>query len=66
MFSKLAIIYKDRVPQETINEWLKMAKLGADFLHTHGMDSEGDFYFALKQNGKPLVQPYNIFRYPTS
>ncbi|CEN49593.1 hypothetical protein CCAN2_2000015 [Capnocytophaga canimorsus] len=25
------------------------------------MDSDGNFYFALTRDGKPLVQPYNIF-----
>lgn len=42
-------------------EWLEMAKHGADFLKKYGMDYDGNFYFSLTQDGKPLVQPYNIF-----
>jgi N-acylglucosamine 2-epimerase len=42
-------------------EWLEMARLGADFLREHGMDQNGDWYFALSRQGEPLVQPYNIF-----
>lgn len=42
-------------------EWLDMARLGADFLLRHGMDSQGGWYFALDCAGQPLVQPYNIF-----
>lgn len=38
-----------------------MARLGAEFLLAHGMDSEGNWYFALDRQGWPLVQPYNIF-----
>ncbi|PIB38264.1 AGE family epimerase/isomerase [Maribacter sp. 4G9] len=41
--------------------WLQMAKSGADFLKGYGMDSKGNFYFSLSKEGKPLVQPYNIF-----
>ncbi len=42
-------------------EWLELAKSGADFLRKHGRDSEGKWYFSLTREGKPLVQPYNIF-----
>ena len=42
-------------------EWLEIAKLGADFLLKHGMDDEGNWYFALDRRGRPLVMPYNIF-----
>lgn len=62
MFSKLACVCKDKVATETIEEWTKIATLGADFLKKHGSGEDG-FYFALKQDGSPLVQPYNIFRY---
>ncbi len=41
--------------------WLRIAKSGAEFMKNHGMDSEGNFYFSLTQEGKPLVQAYNIF-----
>jgi N-acylglucosamine 2-epimerase len=53
-----AMLY-DRV--EAKDEWLQIAKHGADFLAQHGRDSEGNWYFALDRSGKPLVQPYNIF-----
>jgi N-acylglucosamine 2-epimerase len=42
-------------------EWLKIAQNGADFLAKNGRDEEGNWYFALNREGKPLVQPYNIF-----
>lgn len=42
-------------------EWLDMALLGADFLERHGRDTEGNWYFSLTADGRPLVQPYNIF-----
>jgi len=41
--------------------WMKIAKHGADFLAKHGMDADGNWYFALDRDGRPLVQPYNIF-----
>ena len=41
--------------------WLDMALLGARFMEKHGMDSNGNWYFSLTREGKPLVQPYNIF-----
>lgn len=46
---------------EKKDQWLKIAKNGADFLAQHGRDAEGNWYFALNREGKPLVQPYNIF-----
>ena len=46
---------------EKNEEWLKIAKHGADFLAQHGRDKEGNWYFALDKSGQPLVQPYNIF-----
>lgn len=42
-------------------EWLEMAQRGAEFLLKHGMDDNGDWYFSLTREGKPLIQPYNIF-----
>ncbi len=41
--------------------WLEVARHGADFLQRHGRDREGDWYFSLTREGRPLVQPYNIF-----
>lgn len=46
---------------EKRDNWLQIAKNGADFLAKHGRDSNGNWYFALNRAGKPLVQPYNIF-----
>jgi N-acylglucosamine 2-epimerase len=42
-------------------EWLEMARQGADFLRRHGRAENGDWYFSLTREGKPLVHPYNIF-----
>ncbi len=46
---------------EKRDAWLNIARHGADFLSRHGMDEEGNWYFALDRRGRPLVQPYNIF-----
>jgi N-acylglucosamine 2-epimerase len=43
------------------DNWLKMALHGADFMEKHGRDAQGNWYFSLTADGKPLVQPYNIF-----
>lgn len=42
-------------------EWLQMALHGADFMEKYGRDAEGNWYFSLTADGRPLVQPYNIF-----
>ncbi len=44
-------------------EWLECAIQGAEFLKKHGHDGQLNWYFSLTQEGKPLVQPYNIFSY---
>ncbi len=46
---------------EKKQEWLNMAMLGADFLQKYGHDTNGNWYFSLTREGKPLIQPYNIF-----
>ncbi|GAB3647086.1 AGE family epimerase/isomerase [Echinicola sediminis] len=46
---------------EQREEWLEMSALGIDFLKKHGSDEKGHFYFSLTREGRPLVQPYNIF-----
>lgn len=46
---------------EQREDWLEMALHGADFLQKNGRDQEGNWYFSLNREGKPLVQPYNIF-----
>jgi N-acylglucosamine 2-epimerase len=47
------------VEQKT--EWLEMAKHGASFMERFGRDDAGNWYFSLTADGRPLVQPYNIF-----
>lgn len=46
---------------EQKSDWLEMAVHGADFLQKYAHDKDGNWYFSLNQQGKPLVQPYNIF-----
>jgi len=46
---------------EKKDEWLDTARHGAEFLKAHGMDRDGNFYFALNRKGEPLVMPYNVF-----
>ena len=41
--------------------WLEMALTGARFLEKYGCDRDGSFYFSLTREGRPLIQPYNIF-----
>lgn len=41
--------------------FLKTAITGADYLAQHGMDSNGDWYFAMDRAGNPLIQPHSIF-----
>jgi N-acylglucosamine 2-epimerase len=53
-----ATLYTKIEPKE---KWKQIALLGADFLEKYGRDSSGDWYFSLNREGKPLVQPYNIF-----
>ncbi len=42
-------------------QWLDIARHGADFLRKHGRDAARNWFFALDQQGKALIQPYNIF-----
>ncbi|MFA5326532.1 MAG: AGE family epimerase/isomerase [Prolixibacteraceae bacterium] len=46
---------------EEKQEWLDMALHGAAFMEKYGTDAQGNWYFSLARDGKPLVQPYNIF-----
>ncbi|MFV0344742.1 MAG: AGE family epimerase/isomerase [Bacteroidales bacterium] len=55
MFSKL---YNELEKRDT---WLNMAFHGASFLQKYGHDESLNWYFSLTEDGKPLVQPYNIF-----
>lgn len=42
-------------------QWKQMALHGAAFMEKYGRDAKGNWYFSLTAEGKPLVQPYNIF-----
>ena len=42
-------------------EWLDMAQHGAKFIESFGADNSGAYYFGLTRDGRPLIQPYNIF-----
>lgn len=57
MFSKL---YNELEKQK---EWLDCALHGAEFLKKYAHDGSYNWYFSLTREGKPLVQPYNIFSY---
>ncbi|MDG5798933.1 AGE family epimerase/isomerase [Marinilabiliaceae bacterium ANBcel2] len=46
---------------EKKDEWLQIAKHGAQFLNSNGHDGKYNWYFSLTREGKPLIQPYNIF-----
>lgn len=46
---------------EPREEWLDMAIHGAGFMQKYGRDKNGQWYFSLTADGRPLVQPYNIF-----
>lgn len=46
---------------EQKQEWLDMALHGAAFMEKYGRDADGNWYFSLTAEGKPLIQPYNIF-----
>ncbi len=55
MFSMLYNKFEKR------QEWLDFALHGADFMEKYGRSKDGTWYFSLTREGKPLVQPYNIF-----
>jgi len=44
-------------------EWLRCAQQGGEFLKQYGHDGKYNWYFSLTQDGKPIVEPYNIFSY---
>ena len=44
-------------------EWLKCAVQGGEFLKKFGHDGKLNWYFSLTREGKPLIEPYNIFSY---
>lgn len=48
---------------EKRKEWLECAIQGGEFLKKYGHDGNYNWYFSLTREGKPLVDPYNIFSY---
>lgn len=44
-------------------EWLQCARQGAEFLKKFGHDGNLNWYFSLTREGKPIIEPYNIFSY---
>ena len=44
-------------------EWLDCAIHGGEFLRKFGHDGNYYWYFSLTKEGKPLIEPYNIFSY---
>lgn len=54
----LSMLY-NRVEKK--QEWVDMAERGAEFVMKNGRDPEGNWYFSLNREGRPLIQPYNIF-----
>ncbi len=48
---------------EARQEWLDAAIQGAEFLKKYGHDGQLNWYFSLDREGRPLVEPYNIFSY---
>ena len=48
---------------EKKQEWLDAAIQGAEFLKKYGHDGQLNWYFSLDREGRPLVEPYNIFSY---
>ena len=48
---------------EKKQEWLDAAIQGAEFLKKYGHDGQLNWYFSLDRQGRPLVEPYNIFSY---
>ena len=57
MFAKLYNTVEKR------QEWLDCAVRGAEFLKKYGHDGNYNWYFAIDREGRPLVEPYNIFSY---
>ena len=44
-------------------EWLKCAIQGGEFMKKYGHDGNFNWYFSLTREGKPIIEPYNIFSY---
>jgi N-acylglucosamine 2-epimerase len=54
-----AMLFKEESKPD--DQWLSIARHGADFLSKYGRDENGQWYFSLRRDGKPLVRAYNIF-----
>ncbi len=48
---------------EKKQEWLECAVQAGEFLKKYGHDGNLNWYFSLTREGKPLIEPYNIFSY---
>lgn len=48
---------------EKKKEWLDCAVQGGEFLKKYGHDGNFNWYFSIDREGRPLVDPYNIFSY---
>lgn len=48
---------------EKRKEWLDCAIQGAEFLKKYAHDGNLNWYFSLTRDGKPIIEPYNIFSY---
>ncbi|MBB3188697.1 AGE family epimerase/isomerase [Microbacter margulisiae] len=55
-----AMMYNNVEPNP---EWLQCAVQGGEFLKRFGHDGSFNWYFSLTQDGRPLIEPYNIFSY---
>lgn len=62
MFSKLYNHLKQLEIDINLEQYLKIAKLGAEFLRDYAREAQtGYFYFAVDRKNKPLVAPFSIF-----
>lgn len=48
---------------EKRKEWLDCAVHGGEFLKKYGHDGSYNWYFSVTREGRPLIEPYNIFSY---
>jgi N-acylglucosamine 2-epimerase len=44
-------------------EWLKCATQGGEFMKKFAHDGNLNWYFSLTREGRPIIEPYNIFSY---
>jgi len=55
-----SMLYNNIEPNQS---WLECAVGGGEFLKKFGHDGNLNWYFSLTREGKPLIEPYNIFSY---